>query len=49
MYRTLFTSFKSLSFKEITDVLIGLEESLIGSVETCTVLHECFSVRSLIF
>ena len=38
--RTLFTSFKSLSFKEITNILIGLEDSLKGSVETCTVLHE---------
>lgn len=40
MYRTLFTSFKSLSFKEITDVLLGLEDHLKGSVETCIVLHE---------
>ena len=40
MTRNLFVSMKSLSFKETTDILIGLEKALRHSVETYIILHE---------
>lgn len=39
--RTLFTSLKKHTFKEITDVLLGMENRVHQSVQTLTVIHEC--------
>ena len=39
--RTLFTSLKKHTFKEITDVLLGMDNRVHQSVQTLTVIHEC--------